>query len=287
MSRETDLVAIVSPPHNLASSRSTYANMVDYCQENRIEYVESGDVNSDETFKKLLVLQPDMFFQTGWHSKISKRLLEHAAYGFWSIHPSVLPVGRGGAVLNWALVNGEKEWGVTLLRLDEGLDSGDILGRALFEIDKNDYIKDVYVKADKAAFGLLSSKMKVWLASDKLLEKQDEKLVTVFPRRTKKDGKIDWMASAESICRLVKAVSEPFHGAYSYLLNGIEVTVWRAYELNDDEDLESEIGAIRFSDQENILVVKAGKGLVCLESFSVGAVDKSPVSVLNNERFKC
>ena len=94
-------------------------------------------------------IKPSLIIQSGWSQKFSNKILELPKYGCVGQHPAPLPIGRGAACVNWAIILGYKIWGDTFFLMDEKFDNGDIVGQEKFLINPNDDVKSVY---DKVCF---------------------------------------------------------------------------------------------------------------------------------------
>ena len=108
--------------------------------------------NYSSTIKKI---NPDIILVMGWYYMVPKEIREIAKYGAWGIHASILPNYAGGAPLVWAIIEGQNSTGVTLFRLSNGVDDGDIISQEEFIIEENDTIREVYEKATVSSVNLL------------------------------------------------------------------------------------------------------------------------------------
>ena len=175
------------------------------------------DINHPLWIAKIGKMKPDFIFSFYYRNMIGKELLSIPAKGCINLHGSLLPKYRGRCPINWAVINGEKETGVTFHYMTEKPDTGDILAQEKFPIGPNDTARDVHENAAKAAAKLLRAalpKLKKGLPKG---VKQDEKKATYFGGRKPADGLIDWSRSASEIRNLVRGVMRPYPGAFSYL----------------------------------------------------------------------
>ena len=175
------------------------------------------DINHPLWIAKIGKMKPDFIFSFYYRNMIGKELLSIPAKGCINLHGSLLPKYRGRCPINWAVINGEKETGVTFHYMTEKPDTGDILAQEKFPIGPNDTARDVHENAAKAAAKLLRAalpKLKKGLLKG---VKQDEKKATYFGGRKPADGLIDWSRSASEIRNLVRGVTRPYPGAFSCL----------------------------------------------------------------------
>jgi len=190
--------------------------------------IPSFEVNSVEgkrlkDYKDIIEkMKPDLILVYGWYYMIPRNIRSLAKYGAWGIHASLLPKYAGGAPLVWAIINGEKETGVTLFRMKDGVDDGDIILQEKFAIDFEDTINEVYRKAVEASKRIL---LQALSNIDKIEYKpQDPAMIEVYPQRTPEDGLIDWNKSAVEIYNFIRAQTLPYPCAFTYL-NGIKLKV--------------------------------------------------------------
>ena len=181
---------------------------------------------------RIQAMKPDYLFSFYYRSVLKKEILEIPSKGALNLHGSLLPKYRGCAPLNWAVINGEKESGVTLHLMTEKVDAGDIVAQKKFAISGNDTAKDVHLKAVKAAAELLAKELPALakLKGKVKGKKQSEKDATCFPRRKPADGAIDWTKSAAEVRNLVRGVTRPFPGAFSYL-GDKKYLIWEVSEV--------------------------------------------------------
>lgn len=166
---------------------------------------------------KIKKLAPDIIFSFYYRDMIKEDILNIPPKGCFNLHGSLLPKYRGRCPINWALVNGEKQSGVTLHRMTPRPDDGDIAGQEAFAIDDCDNAKTLFTKAQAAAEKLLSSVLPALKKGTAKLVPQDNSKATYYGGRKPSDGEIDWNKSAEEVRNLVRAVTRPYPGAYSFL----------------------------------------------------------------------
>jgi len=183
--------------------------------------IPSFEVNSVEgkrlkDYKDVIErMNPDLILVYGWYYMIPRDIRSLAKYGAWGIHASLLPKYAGGAPLVWAIINGEKESGVTLFRMKDGVDDGDIILQEKFPIEFEDTINEVQRKAVEASKRVL---LRALSNIDKIEYKpQDPSKIEVYPQRTPEDGLIDWNKSAVEIYNFIRAQTLPYPCAFTYL----------------------------------------------------------------------
>ncbi|MDR2137575.1 MAG: formyltransferase [Synergistaceae bacterium] len=161
-------------------------------------------------------LRPDLIFSFYYRLVIPLALLDLAPLGAFNIHGALLPRYRGRACVNWAVLRGETETGVTLHHMTERVDAGRIVDREAVLIGPDDTAHDVFKKMIPAARAVLRRSLPAILAGTAQGYEQDESQATYFGRRRPEDGLIDWSRPARQVYDLVRAVTHPFPGAFTY-----------------------------------------------------------------------
>ena len=176
--------------------------------------------------ERLRALAPDLIFSFYYRSLIPERILRLAPLGAFNMHGSLLPRYRGRACVNWAVLNGETETGVTLHHMTARADRGRIVDQASVPIGPDDTAHDVFLKLIPLAGTVLRRSLPAILAGRAEGVEQDESRATTFGRRRPSDGLMDWTGSAHALHDLVRAVAPPFPGAFTFV-EGRKLFVWR------------------------------------------------------------
>ncbi|WP_369324561.1 bifunctional UDP-4-amino-4-deoxy-L-arabinose formyltransferase/UDP-glucuronic acid oxidase ArnA [Serratia marcescens] len=193
------------------------------------------DVNHPLWVDRIRALQPDVIFSFYYRHMLSDEILSLAPQGGFNLHGSLLPRYRGRAPVNWALVNGETETGATLHKMVKRPDAGDIVGQQKVTIADNDTALTLHKKVLEAAQIVLKEQLPKLKNGTATFTKQDESQASYFGRRTPAGGEILWHKSAKEINNLVRAVTEPYPGAFSYL-GQRKLIVWRSRVLDTQHD---------------------------------------------------
>lgn len=220
---------------------------------NNIDVLQPSKIkNNEELFNKLSQLNPDLIVVAAYGKILPEEILKIPKYGCINVHASLLPKYRGAAPINWAVINGEAETGITIMYMEKGLDTGDILLQKSIPILEEDNSETIH---DKLAI----------LGGDALIEainkmadgtlkpvKQDSSRATYAPILEKSMGLIDWQEDATKIRNLVRGL-RPWPVAYTYY-KGNMLKIWTA-EVYANEDKEKP-GTVITAD--NTLIVKCG-----------------------------
>jgi len=182
-------------------------------------------VRAPEFIESVREMNPDVVVVVAFGQILPKALLEIPRYGCINVHASLLPRYRGAAPLNWCVINGEIETGVTTMLMDVGLDTGDMLLKKATPIDPDEDTSSLHDRLSLIGADLLYETLDLLVQGKLVPEKQDEALSCYAPMLKKEDGLIDWTRDARTIRNLVRGMS-PWPGAFTYL-DGKLVKVYR------------------------------------------------------------
>ncbi|ASN84729.1 bifunctional UDP-4-amino-4-deoxy-L-arabinose formyltransferase/UDP-glucuronic acid oxidase ArnA [Pectobacterium versatile] len=218
-----------------------YASVAKAAAEMDVPVFAPEDINHPLWVNRIRELAPDVIFSFYYRTLLSDDILQLPAFGAFNLHGSLLPRYRGRAPVNWVLVNGETQTGVTLHKMVSRADAGDIVAQSVVAIDDDDTALTLHGKCRTAAAALLAQQLPLIRSREITLTPQDESRASYFGRRTAADGLIDWHKSAREINNLIRAVTEPYPGAFTFL-GERNVTIWRARVVKDK--IGGEPGAI-------------------------------------------
>lgn len=212
----------------------------------------------DDSWSKLIrPFEPDVIFSFYYRNMIPVNIIEIPKIGAFNMHGSLLPKYRGRVPVNWVLIKGEKKTGVTLHFMVEKPDAGDIIGQKEVEIDFEDTAKTLLLKLALAARELLREVLP-------LIEKNTFKRIpqtgesSYFGGRKPEDGIINWEEDAISIYNLIRAVTHPYPGAFTFL-DGKKLFIWWAKPIEGETNARP--GCVISKDP---LVVSTGKNMLRL-----------------------
>jgi len=162
-------------------------------------------------------IRPDIILVLGWYYIVPKSIRELAVQGACGIHASLLPEYAGGSPLVWAMIRGESKTGITVFRLEDGVDDGDIFAQEEIEISISDTIGTLYDKVTEASKKMLVAELRKIESNTHKLIPQDKTRIRPFPIRTPKDGLINWNLNDLELYNFVRAQTKPYPCAYSFL----------------------------------------------------------------------
>ncbi len=200
------------------------------CVEHNLPVYAPSDVNHPLWFDRIQKINPDFIFSFYYRNLLSEPILAIPKQGAFNLHGSLLPRFRGRAPANWVLVHGETETGVTLHKMVKRPDAGDIVAQQSVAIGESDTALTLNRKLRDSASQLLNDILPLMKTGDFTLQPQSEAAATYFGRRTPADGEIFWHQSAKAIYNLVRAVTQPYPGAFSFA-GDRKLIVWQARVL--------------------------------------------------------
>ncbi|MFY9300361.1 MAG: methionyl-tRNA formyltransferase [Candidatus Nitrosotenuis sp.] len=238
-----------------AMKYSASVSLDDLSKEYGFQLFHVSNVADSENIELLKKANLDILFIIGWHRIVPQEVLDVAKIRL-GIHSSILPKDRGPSPINWQLIRGEKEGGITLFHLTTGVDEGNIVDYAKYEILESDDVSDVYLKATNGAIQLLENN---WKSIHDLQIKsipQDNSKATVNQRRKPEDGLIDWSKNSKQCYDWIRALTRPYPGAFTYW-NGKKALIWKA-RISDEK--ETRPGQILNCDDK--IIISTGSGSI-------------------------
>lgn len=217
-------------------------------------------VKEPEFIEELQKLNPEVIVVVAFGQILPKAILDMPQYGCVNVHASLLPRYRGAAPIQWAVIDGEKESGVTTMLMEEGLDTGDMLKKTVVPLEEDETGGSLHDKLAAAGADLLIETLKELEAGTSVRTKQDDTLSNYAKMLDKQLGHIDFTKPAEEIERLIRGLN-PWPSAFTGI-DGKTLKIWSATVVN--QEAEGKYGEIVEVTQDSILV-KTGKGLLELD----------------------
>ena len=247
----------------------------EYAVEKNIKVYQPEKLRGNKEIVDILKdINPDVICVVAYGKIIPKEILEIPKYGCVNVHPSLLPQYRGSAPIQWAILNGDKETGVTTMYLDEGMDSGDIILQTKTPIDKDETSGELWDRLSKIGAELLVETLEK-IENKTAPRIKQPKEFTLAPMLEKSQAKIDWESkTAEEIKNLVRGLN-PIMGAYS-LFNEKKIKFWKVDNLSIEEFinkypefkeyeyrfLEIDPGTVLYIDKKEAIYIMAKEGIL-------------------------
>lgn len=218
-----DIILVVCQPDK-PSNRGVikYSKIKEFALNNNIEVFQPTSIKKE--YKTILDLDPDMIITCAYGQIIPKEILDYPKYGCINIHASLLPKLRGGAPIHRAIIEGHKESGITIMKMSEKMDAGDIITQDRVLIDETDTVGILHDKLSLLASDLIIKTLPLIINNTATYLKQNEDEVTYGFVITKDDEHINFNNTSKDIVNRIRGLN-PFPGAYS-ILDGKIVKLW-------------------------------------------------------------
>lgn len=236
----------------------------EYAEEHNIEVYQPNKVkNNPEVMEKIKQWNPNLIIVVAYGKILPPEILNYPKYGSINVHGSILPKYRGAAPIQWAVINGDTETGVTTMYMDEGMDTGDMITVSKVPIEKKDTYETVHDKLIVAGVKTLINDLETLIENDgKLNRTKQPDNFTIAPMLSKDNSRIDFNDTADSICNLIRGTN-PFPGAWCKLDEERTYKVYEAERIDYEVDTPAELGEIvALNDKKNLFVVRCKDGYV-------------------------
>jgi UDP-4-amino-4-deoxy-L-arabinose formyltransferase/UDP-glucuronic acid dehydrogenase (UDP-4-keto-hexauronic acid decarboxylating) len=244
-----------------------FGSVAEWGKKNQIPVFCPQNVNTPEWIEMIRKISPEVIFSFYYRNLLSRDIVMIPSVGSFNLHGSILPAYRGRCPVNWVLVKGEQRTGVTLHYMVEGPDAGDIVGQKEVLIEFEDTAYTLYQKLCVKARELLEELLPLIKKGMAPRVAQNLKHGSYYGGRRPEDGKINWNWPVMQIYNLVRAVTEPYPGAFTHLSEGEKLLIWWALP-EKDEIPKCPVGTLEF-EKDNVYV-RASDGRLRLLDIEVG-----------------
>lgn len=217
-------------------------------------------------YEEILKANPDMIITCAYGQIIPEEVLNFPRFGCINVHGSLLPKLRGGAPIHWAIINGERETGITVMRMDKKMDAGDIISQKSIKIEENMILDDLYSKMSYLGEELLLETIPSIIDGTCNYIKQDERMVTFGFNVTKEDEKLDFNSEVVSVRNKVRGLNS-IPGAYCFIDN-LRMKVYEVEVLVTDKYSDKSIGEIVDVNNDSI-IVRGINGLIYIKDIAI------------------
>lgn len=255
---------------NFGDQISGYKYFKDFCKENKLQFIEIKDysLKDPKDQEKLLQLKIDLILSLGWQRLIPDWLINHCRVGIVGIHGSASGItgGRGRSPLNWALIMGCKKFYLSIFFITAGIDEGKIIDTRSFELNELDTIGSLYQKDSLLVSEMIINNLKNGriFRHEGLIQKGK---IGYLPQRLPEDGAIDWHCSTLEIHNFIRALSQPYPGAFSPL-GKIKIYFWKAQPFLNNFSV-AKPGSIVTIFPNRDLLVKTGDGTILITDYTI------------------
>lgn len=243
-------------------------------------------IRQEEELNKILSLNPDLIVTAAFGQILPKKLLEAPKYGCINVHASLLPELRGGAPIHYAIIQGKKKTGVTIMYMVEKLDAGDMLTSVEVSITEEDNVGTLHDKLSAAGSKLLSETLPLLLAGKLTPQPQNEEQATFAANIKREQEKIDWSKTGEQIYNHIRGLN-PWPVAFT-TMDGLVLKIWRSQKVTESNNhepgtivkIESDGFVVSTGNETAIKIIElqpSGKTKMMSEQFLRGAGSKISV----------
>ena len=254
------VLAVTQPDKPKGRGKAMQPTPVKEAAENHgIPVYQPAKIREASCVDYLRTFQPDVIVVVAFGQILPKSILEMPRYGCVNVHASLLPKYRGAAPIQWAVIDGENETGVTTMRMDEGLDTGDMILKCVVPLDEKETGGSLFDKLSGAGADLLIETLRQLENGTAVFTKQDSSQSTYAGMIKKSLGQIDWRMEAARIECLIRGLN-PWPSAYTKL-GGKTLKIWSA-EVTEEASAGHTPGAVVSAD--GALYVAAGDRILAL-----------------------
>lgn len=230
--------------------------------EHKITVYQPVRIKKDEEFFQILeTIQPDVIVVAAFGQILPKRILDLPKYGCVNVHASLLPKYRGAAPIQWAVIDGEKETGVTTMMMDVGLDTGDMLEKMVIPLEPKETGGSLFDRLSQLGGEIILSTLSNLEKGTAVRSRQSEEEATYAKMLEKSLGNIDWNCSAQEIERLIRGLN-PWPSAYTRY-EGKTLKIWEAEVMDTEDDKKSkEAPGQIIKVWKDFFLVQTGRGVL-------------------------
>jgi methionyl-tRNA formyltransferase len=222
-----DVAEVVTMPTGHAGRASGYVDLEPIAAASGVKVTRCTDINSADSVARIRRLEPDLLVVVGWTRLLSAELLSVPRRGCVGFHASLLPRHRGRAPVNWAILRGDTQAGNTMMYLDAGTDTGDVIDQVPVPIGPDDTCATVYAKVGAAGADMLSRHLAALLAGTAPRRPQPPASEPPLGKRTPEMGITDWNRPARDVHNWIRALTSPYPGAFSFR-SGRKIMLWES-----------------------------------------------------------
>ncbi len=272
------VLAVSQPDKAVGRSKALkYTPVKEYAASRGIEVYQPARIRNVESYQYLFRYRPDIIIVVAFGQIIPKEILDLPKFGCVNVHASLLPKYRGAAPIQWAVINGDKTTGVTTMRMDEGVDTGDMILKEVVAIEPDETGGSLFEKLSAAGAALCVKTLQAIEAGTAVYTPQDEKCATHTAKIQKETGNIDWNKSASSIECLIRGL-DPWPSAYTRIQDKT-LKIWKANVVSYDK--KAAPGCVVEADKKHIYV-QTGHGILELLEVQLEGKKRMPAEVFLN-----
>jgi len=280
-----EIVIIITSQHSQYQYSKDIEDFRNLSKKLGSEFFLTDNLTSSDIVTRLKQYKPDIGISVNWNTLIPEKIMDIFTYGILNAHAGDLPRYRGNAVRNWAIVSGENQISLTIHQMEAGLDSGPIVMKKYFPIQSKTHIGALYNFVNKNTPTLFVKSINGLADGSIIPEPQNQdRSLRCYPRLPI-DSHIDWNKTAEEIDRVVRASSEPFTGAYSFM-DGEKITIWKSSVKKETGEYLAKPGQVIDRDSKSGGVsIATGKDFLLIQDAETSKNGRTePTKIINTIR---
>lgn len=283
VSQNTDLKLIFTKEdkRNARGNKIIYSPVKQFGLDNDIEVIQPKKMKDEEVIDKIKEVNPDLIVVVAYGKILPKEIIDIPKYGIINVHSSLLPKYRGASPIHSAILNGDKESGVSIMYIEEGLDSGDVILKETCEITEDDTLGTLHDRLKELGAIGLEKALKLIEVGEVKAEKQDDSKATFVKPITKEQAKIDWNNTKEVIFNQIRGLN-PFPGAYTHNEKNENIKIYKSEKLEKEYDGEN--GTVVEMTKKGPVVKVANGALRLLEIKFEGKKLQSGADIVNGRK---
>ena len=253
--------------------------------EKNIKVLQPEKISTDEeTYNTLKELNPDIIITAAYGQLVPEKILEIPEHKCINVHGSLLPKLRGGAPIQYSILEDHGKTGITIMYMVKKLDAGDMISKVEVDILESDNYETLHDKLSIAGRDLLNETLPKIFSGDISPEKQDDEEATFARNILREDEKIDWNTSARDVFNKVRAL-DPTPGAFTYLEDNV-LKIWSTEEVKQDfESNFDKVGTIIKQDKKSIYILCGKNTVLKVNELQVSGKKRMPVvNFLSNKK---
>lgn len=283
VSQNTDLKLIFTKEdkRNARGNKIIYSPVKQFGLDNDIEVIQPKRMKDEEVIDKIKEVNPDLIVVVAYGKILPKEIIDIPKYGIINVHSSLLPKYRGASPIHSAILNGDKESGVSIMYIEEGLDSGDVILKETCEITEDDTLGTLHDRLKELGAIGLEKALKLIEAGEVKAEKQDDSKATFVKPITKEQAKIDWNNTKEVIFNQIRGLN-PFPGAYTHNEKNENIKIYKSEKL--EKEYVGENGTVVEMTKKGPVVKVSNGALRLLEIKFEGKKLQSGADIVNGRK---
>ena len=283
VSKNTDLKLIFTKEdkRNARGNKIIYSPVKQFGLDNDIEVIQPKRMKDEEVIDKIKEVNPDLIVVVAYGKILPKEIIDIPKYGIINVHSSLLPKYRGASPIHSAILNGDKESGVSIMYIEEGLDSGDVILKETCEITEDDTLGTLHDRLKELGAIGLEKALKLIEMGEVKAEKQDDSKATFVKPITKEQAKIDWNNTKEVIFNQIRGLN-PFPGAYTHNEKNENIKIYKSEKL--EKEYAGENGTVVEMTKKGPVIKVANGALRLLEIKFEGKKLQSGADVVNGRK---